>query len=1065
MKQRLTLLMALFVLVITNALAYEWTDDNGVKWTFYNEAFTINGEKQYLWSITGAENYSENVTIPEKMIGTYSMYDQTQRKNVDVTDPTIEAIYGNSSSYYALFSSDNATGKVYTITLPKSIKYIGYNALNAYGATIIINCDTPPILGQYSNEYTSYYNSTIKVPDNLLATYREAEGWSNNQYTIISQSATTDYTVNASAQSNASTLHQQIGEENLGNVMSLTVKGTINSYDLMVIRNKMFNLHHLDLTDASFLANSYNYYKEYCVENDNSTGTYAFGGISRLVSIKLPKTLETISTSAFLNCSGLKSVEFQQDLVGIGSEAFKGCRTLESVSLKKGLKRILGSAFYYCNGLKTVTIAECDSIGSSVFYDCDALETVTWSSGRILCGNVFSSCENLTKITLPSNLKIIGEGAFSGCKKLTDFTLPDGLEMLGAYKYGQVGIKQTVNGKTKTIYVNKWYYYKSSSNSTFSGCSSLKGITIPDGITYLGKYIFSGCSGLETVNLPKKLTEIDEYAFSGCTSLTSISMPTTLQTIGEYAFMNCSALPRIDLPSSITNIGNYAFTGCTALNGIYTYTLEPTNINQQTFSSWRTATLWVQHFGYYNYWYDTQWSQFAEVKEFGEDYQFDYFYINNDYIFDDDLGVMEGTPDADLNAGSGLVVRTKEITLKLDEIHLANSGESSASIIADGNLTAEKVYFDITVAANKWYFLAFPFRVKLENVTSPGDFVFRYYDGQERATNGSGGWKNVSGDYLNVGTGYIFQTNAEGILTLAVEKADMDFSGNDRQDALYAYTADDASNASWNFIGNPHTAYTDINQTGYEAPITVWNGTTYEAIRPGDDQYFLQPFQAFFVQKPEDKDAVSFPADARYTYKQTLEEKAKAAAARTRTAVTGRAFVNLAIADGEGTLCDQTRVVFNEAKKTAYEMDCDAAKFFSDKAAVAQLFTLDTDGTCYAINERPTGEVALGYVAERKGDFAISAPRTDRQVWLRDNELGITHDLSSGSYIFQTAAGRFEQRFTLTMDGNTTAIDNVKDDEASQETDIIYDLKGQRVTDTRSGKGVYINNKGKKLMK
>ncbi|MBR4898197.1 MAG: leucine-rich repeat domain-containing protein [Prevotella sp.] len=1056
MKKRILFLMVLCLFMAHKALAYTWTDENGVTWTFGCLSFPINGENQYLWSVTNVENFGEEVTIPEKIpITSRTWVYELQRYLEPGEEVTIEAIAQNSTSYQVF--GNYATSYVYTINLPSTIKYIGYQSLTAYGAVVNINCETPPVLGTDNGTPTSFYNCTVRVPEQLLDTYRSAEGWEKSQHTIISQSAKTDYEVSVLAQGGYSTLHYKIGEENLENVMTLKVTGSINGFDLMVIRNKMLNLHHLDLSDASILAVDYKYYEDYKVTENNTTGKYAFAGINRLVSVKLPKTLKKVNQRAFMNCNGLKNVEFQEGLEQVLDSAFLGCTKLRSVALKQGLQSIHYSAFRECSSLDTVSIVECDSIGRAAFYE-SGTKTFIWHSGRILGESAFYSYHlsypRLEKVVLPDNLKIIGRQAFGYCTKLSDITLPDGLEMLGAY-WGSTKVNN------KTVY--KWMYYtnsSASSNGTFYKCTSLKAITIPDGITFLGPSIFSECTSLETVNLSKKLREISYYAFANCTSLTSISMPTGLQYINERAFSGCSALPRIDLPSSIVNIGNYAFSGCTSLNGVYTYTVEPTDINQQTFSSWRTATLWVQHFGYYNYWYDTQWSQFAAVQEFDDDYQFEYFYINNDYDFNDDLGVMQGVPDADLNAGSGLIVSTTNATLELDELHMHSNGTTAASIMANNNLSVEKLFFDIDVTANKWQFLTFPFRVKLSNVSSPGNFVFRYYDGQTRAANGKGGWKNVTGDYLEPGQGYIFQTNADGTLTLAVEKADMEFNADDREVPMVVYEAASASNASWNFLGNPHTAYSDISQTGYTAPMTVWTGSAYQAVRPGDDQYFLRPFQPFFVQKPEGMANVSFPADGRYTYKQTLQQ---AATARSQEKVSSaRLLVNLTIGS-DSIISDRTRVVYNAAKSTAYETDCDAAKFFAD--ASTQLYTLDSDGTQYAINERPMGEVRLAYTAATGGVLTISTERLDCSVFLRDNELGIVHDLSQGDYTFGTDAGTFEGRFLLMPNGTTTSIEKTDDETDDAVARQYINLKGQQIDGEQDAKGVVIVKQGQKAVK
>ena len=111
---------------------------------------------------------------------------------------------------------------------------------------------------------------------------------------------------------------------------------------------------------------------------------------------------------------------------------------------------------------------------------------------------------------------------------------------------------------------------------TFSGCTSLAEITIPDSVTEIGSSAFSGCTSLSKVDLPKKLTTIEAYTFSGCSSLESIVIPEGVTAIGtwlEYektyyssSFSGCKSLKEIIIPDSVTAIGDSAFYGCTSLS-------------------------------------------------------------------------------------------------------------------------------------------------------------------------------------------------------------------------------------------------------------------------------------------------------------------------------------------------------------------------------------------------------------------------------------------------------------------------------------------------------------------
>ena len=685
--------------------------------------------------------------------------------------------------------------------------------------------------------------------------------------------------VTVTAQEKESGLLNVLGQDNLGKVGSLKVTGTINSYDIMVIRNKMPYLHHLDLTDATIVANDYEYYTG-CHTEDNVIGDYMFFQLYKLVSVKLPKN--------------------------------------------------------------ATRIGEC----------------------------ALSSCGNLVEVVLPVKLESIGCAAFNGCSNLTNIDLPPTLKTIGS--------------------------------SAFYGCSRLKNIELPPTLKTIGGYVFCRCSNLKKISLAG-VEYIGNQAFSDCNQLTEVRIPSTLKSIGDKAFF------------------------CHNLMKVYTYTVEPVNIGQTTFSSYTTATLYVPRQAYNNYYYNTQWSQFPTPVEFDEPYK--YFYLNKEFTLDDRF---TGEPDIDINPGGGIIVPDKpeQGDQDADTIHIKGDGKNWASIIANANLNAKGLYIDITIKANRWYFFSFPFKVRKADISCGKNvkFVFRTYNGGIRAKYGKGGWIDLdsSEEFLYPGKGYIFQASLDCTLSIKIEKNEFGkLPKVDVDTKLDIHTSTNEQNASWNFVGNPFTAFYDINDMGYTSPITRWNSDskTYEAVRPGDDNAFLNPLEAFFVQCPKDNDDINFSGDHRVT--QTGRDK-KMNSQMQKARMEGqfdvqRQIVNLTLSDG--TTTDKTRVVFNPDKKAGYERDCDAAKFESNGSS--ELYTVEALAGRLAINERPEGSVKIGYRAAKAGEYTIAAQRMDRQVLLRDNDLQITFDLTQGDYHFTSDAGEFDNRFMLLIDNSTTGIGDI----------------------------------------
>ena len=93
-------------------------------------------------------------------------------------------------------------------------------------------------------------------------------------------------------------------------------------------------------------------------------------------------------------------------------------------------------------------------------------------------------------------------------------------------------------------------------------------VTIPEGVTSIGKGAFYGCESLTSVTIPEGVTSIGDSAFSWCKSLTSVTIPEGVTSIGNSAFSWCKSLTSVTIPKSVTSIGEGAFYGCWSLTRV-----------------------------------------------------------------------------------------------------------------------------------------------------------------------------------------------------------------------------------------------------------------------------------------------------------------------------------------------------------------------------------------------------------------------------------------------------------------------------------------------------------------
>ena len=372
-------------------------------------------------------------------------------------------------------------------------------------------------------------------------------------------------------------------------------------------------------------------------------------------------------------------------------------------------------------------------------------------------------------------------------------------------------------------------------------------------------------------------------------------------------------------------------------------------------------------------------------------------------------------------------------------------------------------YFDATSSGyGCWHYVCMPFDVKRSEITPLTEgraIAVRYYDSESRATNGaSGNWKDVPADsVLHMGKGYIFRINNGGSVELPAteETHNAIFRSEAVTTPLVQYAAVESANAGWNFVGNPYPCYYDIYYMDFAAPITVWNisNRTYNACSAADDEFVLMPSQAFFVQKPELVDAITFQPAGRQINK-TIDHSALAMRRAARSKQVQRKLVDVALTCADRT--DRTRVVVNANASDDFCADNDAVKMMAYEGT-PQIYTI-AGADQLAVNEgaHRDGSVALGMYLPADDAYTIAVDRDELGVKLLD--YGVEVEMP---YTFSAAEGYMDDRFTLTFEAPTTGINNVATD--ADADNAIYTIDGRRVNSTAQ-KGIYIQNH-KKIVK
>ena len=421
-----------------------------------------------------------------------------------------------------------------------------------------------------------------------------------------------------------------------------------------------------------------------------SIGEAAFWACSSLQSITLPNNLTNIGLNAFRACHSLTQVLIPASVTNIDGSAFECCTGLTDVVFEgNSLEFGSGATFYDCTSLKNVFFngtradwtASRGSSGSvlpaaaQIYYKNDLISSGTCgdnSSGNntqwkltkagTLIITVGTGCteggiadfaygkapwyqdiydSGIRCLIIGSGIKTIGSYAFADCTDLAEIIVPDDVISIGDGAFLQNSGAKRVVLPPSTVYIG---------HGALRDCSALTSVSLPDSMSNrLFLDMFEGCTNLKSVDIPDGITDICEGDLASCPNWTDIyydnwgrvwnrvvsnvrdSIPDRMNvhfkdniydsgscgenvtwtltadgtltisgtgamtdytydsrspwyscrtyikrvvmqqgvtSIGDHAFWDCSGLTSVTIPDGVTSIGDYAFSGCAALTSV-----------------------------------------------------------------------------------------------------------------------------------------------------------------------------------------------------------------------------------------------------------------------------------------------------------------------------------------------------------------------------------------------------------------------------------------------------------------------------------------------------------------
>ncbi len=322
-------------------------------------------------------------------------------------------------------------------------------------------------------------------------------------------------------------------------------------------------------------------------------GDFAFDYCHKLTSITIPDGVTSIGTGAFCECANLESIKLSDSLISIGEGAFAACRKLRSVIIPESVTSIDGFAFSSCvaldyihipSGVTSIAEAIVSSDAEKAEFIEEIREMLDTSDEEDLAyfagmGITKEMAENYSLTTLicsdsedayAKTFAAENGNQFSVCNGHDSVETPETPDLIT----GVCGdnLTWTFNESTSELFISgtgdMWSSMSALSNIPwYSYLSSIKTVTIADGVTSIGSIAFCG-SSVTSVTIPSSVKSVGLAAFRECKNLKDLTLPEGLKKIDYDAFNGCTSLTSVEIPNSITYISDDAFPGCTNLADI-----------------------------------------------------------------------------------------------------------------------------------------------------------------------------------------------------------------------------------------------------------------------------------------------------------------------------------------------------------------------------------------------------------------------------------------------------------------------------------------------------------------
>ena len=183
---------------------------------------------------------------------------------------------------------------------------------------------------------------------------------------------------------------------------------------------------------------------------------------------------------------------------------------------------------------------------------------------KSIMNDAFNGETYLTKISLPSSIERIGDGAFANTG-ITEITVPEKVNFILPTMFNNCEMmRYNVSSNNPYYYSDKGVIYSADGSTLVAyPCGRFIGDSdhipsIPKTVDTIGAYAFIN-SFAEYIKIPSHIKTIRKQAFAGNLHLKELVIENGVESIYDGAFLACPSLQSVHLPKSVTYLGFNAF--------------------------------------------------------------------------------------------------------------------------------------------------------------------------------------------------------------------------------------------------------------------------------------------------------------------------------------------------------------------------------------------------------------------------------------------------------------------------------------------------------------------------